>query len=855
MADAKNKKTFSSADLGIETANIKKTFSSADLGVAPLLGVPEAAQGAAVGGGRLPSPDGFLATIKDGLADKWQGVKDLPRDTMNFATSVGENIPIAGPASVGAGEHVGAALKYLTDSTGMSYSDALAAIQSANAETQARKLSESPMSVGVAAPLMGAAVTGPFVPKGYKEMKGLTGSGARIAGTIGGIAADSALRGRDTEEVIGDVKLGGGIQAGLELIPKLGKPVARIFGGVNKSNVEKYVANPERIRGAKTLEDIKDMADTEIGKIKIVGEELSTAKVGAVVQKDKLESALKTAFSNTRERIAGKTAEAKTTLKRAWEARVEGLRAQSGVSLEMADDLLGRINAEKAVLGALSEQAEDALVKTGGEVDKQHLLELVDKIGGGLGVGKNKALIGDEAKAAAQSLFETRQRIAEALPDRVPYEDIRGIMRQLRADISNSGGFNGKAGTFNSTLNGMKKELTSNLSDFLKKESGEYANTMGQMAPRANVLTEVSKNFGDQKQALASMQTIVNGNTPRAKYLRDLLNRFADETGNTDLIDGLRSLEDARGVLNSPSAQRNLMESMPEFRDVQRAEDALGKFNPKRTAAATDLMVGASPQNAAINSLDGQIASTMDANKRFAGWSPQSSQSRLTSAMSGRSIENRRAVEELTARTGVNFTEMLDDRRVADAFEKGFTHGSRNVNLWSIIGSLLGGKALSEEGKPIAQLLGVSFGAHIDSAGPKMTKAALDGFISVKNSRWGPLLEQASDSGMAAMAATHLQLQQDPQYKSMIENLQKEANNPKAADVPKSFDPDVIAMERAKIMNDDDMPSTAKAKRLSAMNKDGYVEIPGPAPAPMPAAAAAPPFNADDLMRSLEAVQ
>jgi len=38
MADAKNKKTFSSADLGIEPANIKKTFSSADLGVAPLLG-------------------------------------------------------------------------------------------------------------------------------------------------------------------------------------------------------------------------------------------------------------------------------------------------------------------------------------------------------------------------------------------------------------------------------------------------------------------------------------------------------------------------------------------------------------------------------------------------------------------------------------------------------------------------------------------------------------------------------------------------------------------------------------------------------------------------------------------------
>lgn len=75
--------------------------------------------------------------------------------------------------------------------------------------------------------------------------------------------------------------------------------------------------------------------------------------------------------------------------------------------------------------------------------------------------------------------------------------------------------------------------------------------------------------------------------------------------------------------------------------------------------------------------------------------------------------------------------------------------------------------------------------------------------------------------------------------------------------VPKSFDPEVIAQERTRIQNDSNIPSTQKAKALSDINKNGYVNL------PQPEMAAADPteqvfggqVGLEDLVKSLEAVQ
>lgn len=866
---AGKKYDFSDFDAPAAPAASAKGYDFSDFEPSPAKAAPPS--------GRLPSKDGFLATVGEGLAEKWQGIKDLPRDASNLASSVGQEIPIVGPAVQNVSERLGALAAALTPGQ-PGYSEALQIIQDMNDEEHARKLAESPLSVGVAAPIMGAVVAGGALKnlsgaagsggavgsigntvKSYQTAKGYGGSAARIAGTLGTTAADSALRGKDADQVTDDVKLATYIQTGLELIPRVGKGAARFLGGVSNKNVDYYLENADAVNKAKPLEEIKDLTDNEVGKMRIDTEQAKGAVEAAGAETKRLETALDTAFSNTRDKIKGKISEAKETLKTAWMGRVNELKAKSGVTLEMADDLLGRMNAQKAVLGALSEDAEFALAKTGGTVDKAHLLEMVDEIGGSVGVGKGKALIGEEAEGAVAAFMKTRTKIADALPDKIPYEDLRGVMRQLRADIQGAGGFGQKAGEFsNNTLTNMKKELTGSISDFLKGPQGSegYKKAMEKMAPKSKVLQEMSDNFGDQPQALASLQALVNASSPKAKYLRDLLKRFGDETGNTDLLTRLEELENAKGVLGDPLKRQEMMQAMPEYRDLQRAEGALAQFDPKRTGAATQAMLDASPQTAQLMSAEQKLLASQDAGKRFAGWSPQSSESRLKSVMGGRSIENARALAELKEISGIDFTKMLDDRRVADAFDKGFMHGSRNVNLWSMVGSLFGGTAANKEGRPLMKLFGIGFGAHVDSAGPKMTKAALDAFLTFKNSRFAPILEQASTSGLGPLTATHLQLQQtDPQYAAMVENMRKDAKNEKSPDVAKSFDPELVASERARLQDAEDMPSTERAKALTTLNKNGYVELPEPEAPEIDMEQLPPDVDVDDLMQALESAQ
>lgn len=77
--------------------------------------------------------------------------------------------------------------------------------------------------------------------------------------------------------------------------------------------------------------------------------------------------------------------------------------------------------------------------------------------------------------------------------------------------------------------------------------------------------------------------------------------------------------------------------------------------------------------------------------------------------------------------------------------------------------------------------------------------------------------------------------------------------------VPKSFDPEVIAQERQRIQNDSSVPSTQKAKLLSDINKNGYVNLPAPEMAMEEPSVQDQVFGGQaglgDLLKSLEAVQ
>ena len=84
----------------------------------------------------------------------------------------------------------------------------------------------------------------------------------------------------------------------------------------------------------------------------------------------------------------------------------------------------------------------------------------------------------------------------------------------------------------------------------------------------------------------------------------------------------------------------------------------------------------------------------------------------------------------------------LQALRANEAFNKGFLQGSRNVNMWTVLGAaakdaLLGGKALTGAAvgmtiSPGLAAVGAAWGATVDLYGPQMARSILKGMMQIK---------------------------------------------------------------------------------------------------------------------------
>lgn len=574
-------------------------------------------------------------------------------------------------------------------------------------------------------------------------------------GEVGGFAKDVATGGA----------LGGGLQVGLSAAAPYAKQglawgakkVGSALGGVAEKNINAYLANPQAVREAPTLGAIKDQVDTEVAGPLVTAQQAKARAAQAEHNIGRLDKQITEAFDSTRDKIKGEVGDAKSALERAWEAKQDELRGKA-VPVAYAKEIGQRLDGELAVLGGMSQKADAALDRVAATFRKSDLLTFIDEIGGSVGVGPNRAVVGDASTAAVARLHELRQRVAGGLPDDLSAADIRAVMRDIRNDIN----FDRASGATNDTLTGLRKKVTGGMSDMLKEQSPEYAQIMGEMAPRAKAVESMSEHFGTPDKALASLETLAGGKGARATYLRDVIDEYVGATGHTDVLDKLKDIAAARQVLSSRVETSKLRASLPETRQLERAQTALGQFDPKKTRGATNLMIEVSPANVDLTRARDDLSNALQEAQAYRGWSPGTTENRLKSVMSGRSIENHKTIDALSAATGLDFSEMLKNRAVADAFDKGYMHGSRNVNLWSLIGAVFGGSALGGgQGERVMKAGGGAFGGLIDRAGPKMTQKALDAFMAVRDSPYAPILEAAAAKGKESLARTHMILMQN----------------------------------------------------------------------------------------------
>ncbi len=590
--------------------------------------------------------------------------------------TIGARVPIIGSLGKNLGERFRAGVDYAVKGGEVPYSVLLQGIRDQEASDQARFASDHPVVNAMRSGAAGLAIGGmPFPGAG---MPGLGGAAVRIGGAVTGAGTDTLLRTEDPESVRQAATLGGGIQTAFESLPYVGKVVApigrtvanaagpagewlstkaaNIVGGAEEGNFGKYLANRERINqvGAMDQDAVREAVDAGVAGVNADHTEL-TGKA------KELEDTVNAAYQRKQAELVGKT-----------------------TPLAKAKEMTASLQAQKGYLGALSEQADDALARSGTQFNKQDLLTAIDKIGKGEGVA-----IGDEAHAALGKLQATRDRIAEQLPDEIPAVHMRSVLQQLRKDVN----FDQGSGEFNDTLNGMRKEFSGQISSALKKQVPEYADYMSRMSDLADNLGTMNRYFGDESKALGSLEALRKGGA-RGQLIQDALQNHAQVNADQSLLSHLDQVNESHALLDR----------------IKGGEDLRSHFFPDEMHQLAEHQANAQ--------MSGELADSVN---------------RLTPARTGSVIRNqggkiphnldRDQLQALSHATGENYPQMIEDKNVFDSFSKASPGGARRAAVGSVVGGAIGHMV----GAPIqGAAAGASIGGALDRYGPAVTKGAVD---------------------------------------------------------------------------------------------------------------------------------
>jgi hypothetical protein len=559
------------------------------------------------------------------------------------------------------------------------------------------------------------------------------GKGAKLAEVAGKGALQGAIQGagnaQDWTDIPAEVVRGGttgaafssalhGAVKGGKYIAKNAAPwAANVFGGVKPSNLNAYVENADRINAVGALPETSVQDAVDAGVARVTGDSADLAS-----QASKIEDGLNEAYKAKQAQLIG-----------------------SATPLEKAKEMTATLQAQKGYLGSLSDQADDALVRSGQVFQKKDLLRSIDKIGGGQG-----AAIGDEAHAALSKLQVTRDRIVAQLPDQIPAVQMRDVLKQLRKDVN----FDMGAGEFNDTLNGMRKDFTKQISGALKKDAAgnpsEYAAYMDRMSDLADNLGTMNRYFGDESKALGSLETLRKGG-PRAQLIDDALKNHALVSSDQTLLKHLDEVKKSHALLGRMKSGEDLRSEL--FPDQWKAlQEATANSQMGQGIAEGVERLGPNRTQAVVKNMGGGNANIVD----------------------------RRALENLSQATGTNHLQDIADKNVFDSFKKGQTAGSRMAVMGSTVGGAIGYKLAGGTGATAGAALGATLGGTLDKYGPAIVKGTADSALAIKKllanseavKRLGPyagkLREAASKGNYELALVNQALLRTDPAYRSIF---------------------------------------------------------------------------------------
>lgn len=383
-------------------------------------------------------------------------------------------------------------------------------------------------------------------------------------------------------------------------------------------------------------------------------------------------------------KLQGSITSTKEALELAKKTNLQNLR-QIEAPRDAAIKLNESMNQAKATLGDLSDQVEQVLENAGVTMRRQDVQSMLTKIQGSL-----KGDISDTAAAARKTLENYKQRLRTGYGDELTGGEVRQIMRSVRNDITS---WERGAGAFNDVQNNAILSFTESLSSKLKGNP-EYKTLMEQMAPISQTLREMTKVASTPEKALTFLNTVIKS-TEKGKLKSELLDRWKNVSG-TDLLPDLEAVKNAKKILEASKTQdvtellaKNEylahLEAVKKFQEYENVYNKFSRISSGRIQSVVNNQVGTRPN-----------------------------------------ILDQKAIKELSSVTGVDFEAMLRHTKVAEAFEKETTAGSRKALTYGAAGAGFGGAIAGVPGAVAGGAIGAFVGAASDKYGTQWVRHALE---------------------------------------------------------------------------------------------------------------------------------
>lgn len=498
-----------------------------------------------------------------------------------------------------------------------------------------------------------------------------------------------------------------------------GRKVFNATFGTNDIAVQKYWKSAERIRGAKTLEQIKDFTDDAVGEMR-----------DAVEQGKLTEAEAKGALQSLKEQVTtslkDKNVDAKSALRiaedsfsQAKERVLAPLKSKSAPT-DRAAEVAGMVGELKSKVQSGSQAARELLSGSADEVDLSRVYGKIDEEIDRLRTHGTK-----QSDSVIAELQDYKKRLLTENWAKIKASDAKPKIQGLDAmtDYSPLG-----AGAFDEAKNKAYKGIRNEFDASLKDAVPAYRKSMVDVAGNSKLLEKANDAFGRPEVGVGKLGRIT---TPRGEFDRTTLVELENAIGKPGAVTKeVDQFAQAQRILKDPQALRQIEQSLPEYQTLRQAMVDVYKRNPKWTRQQIE-QATAKQRNSLAEAVGKRVFAEKEL-KPLKRLGPDSSESKIKTVMAASlkknpdAIETRRLFDQLGDKTGKNVTQMIEDRAVLDAFEKGNTNGSRNTLFWGALGFFMGGPGGAAGGAAIGNQV-------IDKYGPRVGKAILDGMLKVKN--------------------------------------------------------------------------------------------------------------------------